>query len=57
MMALVAALSAEQAKAVYSVVSPLLLDGRHAIVQKRAYKVRDVAVVAPVHCEQSAPSP
>ncbi len=38
-MALVPALNGDQAKAVYSVVSPLLRDDRHAVVQKRAYKV------------------
>ena len=39
MMALVPSLSLEQVNAVYAVVTPLLMDGQHSVVQKRAYKV------------------
>lgn len=43
-LAMVSALTTEQAQTLYAAVTPLLADGSHATVQKRAYKVLTVLV-------------
>jgi hypothetical protein len=46
-LAMVSALTTDQAQTLYAAVTPLLADGSHATVQKRAYKVRQQGAATP----------